>query len=708
MRITTGMYYKNLAVHNNRVNTQLFDVNKQIASGQKIQYAFEDTSAFVRTMQLDAEIATLTQVQKSSESGLKFSTNTDTTLNEFTTTLTSFKTKLIQAANGANSAASLEALAGDLESMRTHLVNLTNTSIDGHFLFAGTATDVKPVNDDGSYNGNDGDMTASLGSGIEQKYNISGAELLFGEENRIGRTVSSNVPKQHQGVLYSDVMGNAFDSERSLSAINAEDTIRDLVGDNDADGTNQSDTVFYLQGRRSDGTSFKEKFALTADQSVGELLQAIADAYKNTPSGPEVVRVSLNDAGQIEIADRLEGSSKLEFHLVAATDFAGGAAADVTDIDALDGGTTSLDDVIDGTNTLLVTEFMKSGYDVAGASANIEGLRYDKTLFENVDGTLVSNVSQIVKGDNSFATEQTKLVDVASGSSLVGTSLVLQGIENDGVTPYDVTIDFLAGGVQVNGTASFTVYGTGIDPKEPIDAANPQQPIAPDAMTYRQLMDVINIVISGNAPAADNPAATAGVAVNYNAAVTAAELDGAVRLDDQGRLTYRGADASGTTATLALYDASADDFGAGIPASGSGTALSFNANSALTLRDPKTDFFAVLDDAIASVREGRHYADGTDFDGQRLVGIHNGLQAIDDLMEHVEGVHTQAGSQSLSLQYASERSQTLVVSSTTLRSEVIDTDIAEATLRLQQLSLNMQAMMSAISRVSELSLVNYL
>ena len=136
--------------------------------------------------------------------------------------------------------------------------------------------------------------------------------------------------------------------------------------------------------------------------------------------------------------------------------------------------------------------------------------------------------------------------------------------------------------------------------------------------------------------------------------------------------------------------------------------MRFNANSAITVRDPKTDFFAALDEAIAAVRKGRLYADGHALDAKRNGGIENAMQAVDDLMEHVTSVHTKAGSQSLSLQYAVERTETLVVSSQTLRSEVIDTDVAEAALRLQQLSLNMQAMMSAISQVSQLSLVNYL
>ena len=44
----------------------------------------------------------------------------------------------------------------------------------------------------------------------------------------------------------------------------------------------------------------------------------------------------------------------------------------------------------------------------------------------------------------------------------------------------------------------------------------------------------------------------------------------------------------------------------------------------------------------------------------------------------------------------------------TLRSSVIDTDLAEASLELTQLSLNYEAMLSTVGKISKLSLVNYL
>ena len=81
---------------------------------------------------------------------------------------------------------------------------------------------------------------------------------------------------------------------------------------------------------------------------------------------------------------------------------------------------------------------------------------------------------------------------------------------------------------------------------------------------------------------------------------------------------------------------------------------------------------------------------------------------LGSLNDHVSRMQTKAGAQSQSLDAASKRSELLLTNTKILRSEVLDTDIAEATMRLQQLSLNYQAMYSSVSKISRLSLVNYI
>ncbi len=95
MRVTSSMYYNNLyGANNSKLSENLFDVNKQIASGLKIQYAKDDVRAFAETMNLDNELSTIAQVKKSTQSGYKMSNQTDVILNEFGTTMDKMRTLL--------------------------------------------------------------------------------------------------------------------------------------------------------------------------------------------------------------------------------------------------------------------------------------------------------------------------------------------------------------------------------------------------------------------------------------------------------------------------------------------------------------------------------------------------------------------------------------------------------------------------------------
>ena len=135
--------------------------------------------------------------------------------------------------------------------------------------------------------------------------------------------------------------------------------------------------------------------------------------------------------------------------------------------------------------------------------------------------------------------------------------------------------------------------------------------------------------------------------------------------------------------------------------------MTFNTNNAITIRDPKTDFFKTINDVIVAVENYKLYPDSSSGD-TRNVGIENAISVIDDLQDHIFRAHAQVGSQSNALSRSIERTGLLEISSMTLRSSVIDTDLAEASLTLTQLSLNYEAMLSTVGKISKLSLVNYL
>jgi flagellar hook-associated protein 3 FlgL len=671
MRVTYDMYYNNLyGNENSKLSNKLFDVNKQIASGLKIQYASDDVSVYTETMRLDNEMATLTQAKKSSQSGYTVADQTDTVMNEYSDLMNRFRTLLVQAANDTNDETSRDSISKELRGIEKNLKSLANTSINGKYLFSGSALDVKPINDDGTYNGNDKALKSFVGSNNQLQYNIPGSDLFLGEESSVKREITTNVVNSN---LLTD------------GSLKPESQIRDLMGDKN--NTSPNTAVFYVRGVKSDGTAFKEKLNLSDTATIDTLLNNIENIY-----GDNTVNVSMNGSGEIVVEDKIKGSSKLDFHMVGAIDYTDGTTglADVDDIDGLDGGETTYPPNGD----LYIKEFNKSGLSSADGAASIEGLIYDRTEFSKDGVYLTSNAPQVLNNGNEFATASTKLSEVSSGS-LNGTSFKMTGFDTSGKA-YSATID-------LDGDSTFIVDydndgdGTLDGNPQTYDIFNMDTTrvgVDADEMTYQQLTDVMNMIVTNSTPNAND-------ATSYDDAITLANTKGKMELTYDGKIKFQDIRESETKATIALYDVNSDNF------TKAASNMRFNLNNSLTIRDPKTDFFKDIDEMIVAVENYNNYPDANS-SAVRSIGIQGAISKMDDLQDHVFRVHSTSGAQSNTLSKSVERLGILEVTTMSLRSSVIDTDLAEASLELTQLTNNYEAMLSTVGRVSKLSLVNYL
>ena len=724
MRVTSNMYYRDIyGKSSSQLNEKLFDVNKQIASGLNIQYAQDNVTTFAETMRLDNEITILDQIKQSSSNGLKMSNQADVVLNDFDTTTDRVKILLLNAANGSSSTASIDAISKELRSLEEHYKNLANTSINGQFLFSGSATTTKPISSDGTYMGNDKNLYSFGGSGIKQQYNISGAELFLGEEVNENRKITTNVQQFNLSAKYpnfTEPLLTVTDEGFVPSVdkpITQSDTIRDMMGDNDNSTDTQNTSFFYIRGVKSDGTAISEKISMTDDETVGDLLNNIGDIYGNTPTN-QLVNVELNKFGQIVIEDKISGSSKLDFHMVGAVDYnassGAASAADVLNINDLDVGEADFSKIMAGTSTatnpdLYVKEFVKSPYTNAdGVGQNISGLAYDQTQFSKNGAKLESNVSQIVTATNKYATASTKLSEVADLSqtadgTLAGTTFSFKGTDINGAS-FTAEISLRNTTTNAGSVFSIDTDNDGFVDKEYdiFDMGDPRAAVAADDMTYQQFMDVINMVTTGNLPATDNTAMDdAGEALAYDKAIETANLMGNTSLSDDGKIEFQQINASTTKASFSINDVNSGNL------LYDAAPMTFNANNALTISDPKTDFFKTLDGIISAVENYELYPDSNSKDS-RNIGIQNAIEQLSDLQTHLSKAHSTVGAQSNSLNSTVERADLLKINTMTLRSSVIDVDLAEASLTLTQVSQTYEAMLSTVGRVSKLSLINYL
>ncbi len=398
MRVTFGSKYNQMNNYQNALQNKINDANTQIASGLKIRYGYQNSDINNQNLKFQYEENTLDQGIDVAKNAYTSTLNTDKALQEFSKTMEAFKTKLIQSANDVHSETSRAAIANDLERLREHMMNVANTSIGGEFLFGGSKVDRPPIDSEGKYHGNGEDLNALISSDNLVPYNISGQDLFLGADKDKHKLITTNIKLLNQNKLHPDVMDALEHSSLPEEVfIKPSDTLRELIGDNDKDPTNDPKEFFYLQGVRPDGSSFKEKFALSkayqnkeSATKVSDLLDKIAHAYGNT-SQNKVVDVSLNNWGQIEIKNLTPGSENLDFHLISSD-------GDFDDLDAL------------RSSGKRVTEYVKSAF------VTDRSLSQVKAVPNMYNPKVLEIPSVFVTKDNVLANKNTKLSEIFGDS----------------------------------------------------------------------------------------------------------------------------------------------------------------------------------------------------------------------------------------------------------------------------------------------------
>ncbi|WP_104748145.1 flagellar hook-associated protein FlgL [Helicobacter cetorum] len=398
MRVTFGSKYNQMNNYQNALQNKINDTSTQIASGLKIRYGYQNSDINNQNLKFQYEENTLDQGIDVAQNAYTSTLNTDKALQEFSKTMETFKTKLVQSANDIHSETSRTAIANDLERLREHMINIANTSIGGEFLFGGSKVDRPPIDSTGKYHGNGEDLNALISSNNLVPYNISGQDLFLGTDKDKHKLITTNIKLLNQNKLHPDTMDALNHSQLPVEVfIKPSDTLRELIGDDDRDTTNDPKEFFYLQGVRPDGSSFKEKFSLDkayqneeSATKVSDLLDKIGRAYGNT-SQNKVVDVSLNAWGQIEIKNLTPGNENLDFHLISSD-------GDFNDLDKL------------RSSGKRVTEYVKSAF------VTDRSLKQVKAVQSMYNPKVLEIPSVFVTKDNVLANKNTKLSEIFGDS----------------------------------------------------------------------------------------------------------------------------------------------------------------------------------------------------------------------------------------------------------------------------------------------------
>src|ERR1700730_7857159 len=157
---------------------------EQLASGRRVNQLSDNPSAVAALIgnhdqagQDDQFLQNVSSLQTRLQVG-------DSTLSNVVAVLTRAITIGTEGANGTTSAAGRQAIAGEVQGLTSQLLSLANTSIQGTYLFAGTAATTQPFTLNGttntvSYNGNANTTSVQLSNGNSINTQVPGSQLFL-------------------------------------------------------------------------------------------------------------------------------------------------------------------------------------------------------------------------------------------------------------------------------------------------------------------------------------------------------------------------------------------------------------------------------------------------------------------------------------------------------------------------------------------------
>jgi flagellar hook-associated protein 3 FlgL len=169
-----------------QLQRQQSNITLELATGSSINQPSDNPAGAAQIVKINDLSSQVDSFQRgiSSISG-QFST-ADSTFNSVVTVLQRAISLGVEGANGTLSDADRQAIAVEVTGIQSQLLSLANTSYQGQYIFAGTATTAQPFVVDPTqtsgvrYAGNTGINKVTIGAGYQLQVNVPGSQIFNG------------------------------------------------------------------------------------------------------------------------------------------------------------------------------------------------------------------------------------------------------------------------------------------------------------------------------------------------------------------------------------------------------------------------------------------------------------------------------------------------------------------------------------------------
>jgi flagellar hook-associated protein 3 FlgL len=177
----------------------------ELSTGRRVNLPSDDPAAFAADISNQAEQGQVDQYLQNTTSLEGLFQTADSTLSSVVSSLNQAISLGTEGANGTQSLQDQQVLAQQVQAIQAQMVQLANTSYQGNYIFAGTATTTKPFVLDPTqasgvdYNGNTGTNSVEIADGRSLQTNVPGSQIFLGSSGNVMQSLQQLVTALNSG-----------------------------------------------------------------------------------------------------------------------------------------------------------------------------------------------------------------------------------------------------------------------------------------------------------------------------------------------------------------------------------------------------------------------------------------------------------------------------------------------------------------------------
>lgn len=183
MRITDAMLAGRIVDSINESKARLGDLQNILSTGKRINKPSDDPLRISSAFNLKKELQEIDQYLRNAETATTWIDLTTQTLTQVSEILNSARIIALRESNATATYESRVASAQEVKNLKAQLLNLANTSFQGKYLFSGTKTLTKPFSEDGTYQGDGGEIQIQIEDRQTITVNVPGNQVFQGNED---------------------------------------------------------------------------------------------------------------------------------------------------------------------------------------------------------------------------------------------------------------------------------------------------------------------------------------------------------------------------------------------------------------------------------------------------------------------------------------------------------------------------------------------